>query len=81
MGSYKPRRYNTQKSPLKRFLLVLGVAFFLGYLVLGYMLIFTNRIPLPITKNGKLILGILVIVYGLFRCIRVIQQARQNDDE
>ncbi|TRW22077.1 hypothetical protein FMM05_19200 [Flavobacterium zepuense] len=73
MVTGRKSRYETQKSPIQRFLFVLGIVFFLLYLVLGFMLIFTNRIPLNITYNGKLILGILLIVYGSFRFIRAWQ--------
>ena len=77
MISHKKPRYETQKSPIQRFLFVLGVVFFLLYLVLGGMLIFSNSLPLPITYNGRLMLGILLIVYAFFRFIRLIQKNRE----
>jgi hypothetical protein len=41
------------------------------------MLIFTNKVPLNISENGRITLGILVIVYGAFRAIRLFQNSRQ----
>ena len=77
MVTGRKSRYETQKSPIQRFLFVLGIVFFLLYFVLGFMLIFTDKIPLNITYNGRIILGVLVIVYGAFRFIRLIQNNRQ----
>ncbi|KGO85195.1 hypothetical protein Q765_17690 [Flavobacterium rivuli WB 3.3-2 = DSM 21788] len=70
-------RYETQKSPLQRFLFVLGIVFFMLYFAFGFMLIFTNKVPINITYNGRVTLGILVIIYGAFRAIRLLQSSRQ----
>jgi len=70
-------RYETQKSPLQRFLFVLGIVFFMLYFAFGFMLIFTNKVPINITYNGRVTLGILVIIYGAFRAIRLLQTSRQ----
>jgi len=77
MVTGRKSRYETQKSPIQRFLFVLGIVFFLLYFVLGFMLIFTDKIPLNITPNGRIILGVLVIIYGAFRFIRLLQNNRQ----
>ncbi len=77
MVTGRKSRYETQKSPIQRFLFVLGIVFFLLYFVLGFMLIFTDKIPLNITYNGRIILGVLVIVYGAFRFTRLMQNNRK----
>jgi uncharacterized membrane protein (DUF485 family) len=65
---------NFQKKSLKeRFLLLLGILFFLCYFVLGCMLLFWNKIPLNISQNARYSLGILVIVYSFIRFIRLIK--------
>jgi len=63
----------TQKSLLQRFLFVLGIAFFLMYFVLGIMIIFWKEIPLSMTYNGRLAMGILLIVYSFYRFVRLLQ--------
>lgn len=69
---------NFQKKSLKeRFLLLLGILFFLCYFVLGCMLLFWQKIPLNISQNARYSLGILVIVYSFIRFIRLIK----NNDE
>jgi uncharacterized membrane protein (DUF485 family) len=77
MVTGRKSRYETQKSPIQRFLFVLGIVFFLLYFVLGFMLIFTDKVPLNITGTGRITLGILVIVYGAFRFIRLLQNNRK----
>ncbi|PZR16234.1 MAG: hypothetical protein DI539_17805 [Flavobacterium psychrophilum] len=73
MLSRRQSQEDTQKSPLKRFLFVLGMLFFLLYLALGLTLIFWKTIPLNITYNGRLAFGLLLIVYAFFRFIRLWQ--------
>ena len=77
MVTGRKSRYETQKSPLQRFLFVLGIVFFMLYFAFGFMLIFTNKVPINITYNGRVILGVLVIIYGAFRAIRLLQSSRQ----
>jgi len=77
MINKRKSRFETQKSPLQRFLFVLGIVFFLLYLALGCMIIFSDRIPLNMTYNGRLMLGILLIVYAFFRFIRLLQKNRE----
>jgi hypothetical protein len=79
MASYR-QRYNRQKSPHKRFLFVLGIIFSLSYMVLGSLLIFNNRLPLPINRNGRLAMGGILIVYGIIRGVRVIQQGKDLNE-
>lgn len=73
MLSKRESHENTQKSLLQRFLFVLGMLFFLVYLAFGLILIFWKEIPLSITYNGRLAMGILLIVYAFFRFIRLWQ--------
>ncbi|MFP5436654.1 MAG: hypothetical protein ACLGH8_02625 [Bacteroidia bacterium] len=42
---------------------------------------FNNRLPLPINRNGRLAMGGILIVYGIIRGIRVIQQSRDLNDD
>lgn len=74
MVSRKNYRQQTQKSPVKRFLFVLGLLFFLMYFVLGIMIIFWKELPLPLEYNGRIALGVILIVYSFLRFIRVLQK-------
>jgi hypothetical protein len=73
MFSDRKSHKDTQKSPQQRFLFVFGIIFFLMYLCLGLMIIFWKEIPLSLSYNGRLGFGILLIVYAVFRFIRLMQ--------
>ena len=66
-----------QKSPKVRFLLVLGIAFFLIYFALGIVIIFWKDFPIQLTSTYRIAFGILLIVYAGFRFYRLIK----NDQE
>jgi len=59
-----------KKSPKERFLLVIGVFFFLMYFVLGLILIFSKKLPIAMEPNYRIDFGVLLIVYSFFRFIR-----------
>ena len=66
-----------QKSPKVRFLLVLGIVFFLIYFVLGIAVIFWKDFPLNLSDTYRISFGILLIVYAFFRFIRLIQNNKE----
>jgi cytochrome c biogenesis protein CcdA len=64
---------NIQKKSLKeRFLLVLGILFFLIYLVLGLMIMFWKKLPLDMEPTYRYAFGGLLIVYSAIRFLRLI---------
>ncbi|RZJ33685.1 MAG: hypothetical protein EOO51_12805 [Flavobacterium sp.] len=62
-----------KKSPQERFLLVIGLLFFLVYLFLGLAVIFWKKLPLNMPTWARLAFGILLIVYALIRFGRLIK--------
>lgn len=68
-----------QKSPAKRFLLILGVVMLLVYFFLGIALILWDDIPLEIDKEWRIAFAILLFVYSIFRFTRLINQQQQNE--
>ncbi len=56
-----------KKSPKERFLLVMGLLFFLVYLVLGLAVIFWTDLPLAMEFKYRIALGVLLIVYSIIR--------------
>lgn len=63
---------NFKKKSLKeRFLLFIGMLFFLSYLILGLIIIFWKAIPLNISQNSRYALGVLLIVYSFIRFLRL----------
>lgn len=63
-----------QKSLKGRFLLFIGILFFLAYLTLGLLIIFDKRLPFNLSDNYRLFLGIVLIVYAFLRFIRLLQR-------
>lgn len=66
-----------QKSPKVRFLLVLGIFFFLIYFVLGVAVIFWKNFPINLSTTYRIAFGVLLIVYAFFRFIRLIQNNKE----
>jgi len=61
-----------KKSLKERFLLVIGILFFLSYFVLGLMIIFWRKLPIALSSNARWAFGILLIVYALIRFMRLM---------
>ncbi|TRX42292.1 hypothetical protein FNW21_03270 [Flavobacterium restrictum] len=62
---------NSKKKSLKeRFLLVIGILFFLIYLVLGLIIIFWKKFPIVMQPNYRIAFGVLLIVYSFLRFLR-----------
>jgi hypothetical protein len=59
-----------KKSPKERFLLVIGLLFFLVYLFLGLTVIFWKDFPLQMEYSYRIALGVLLIVYSIIRFFR-----------
>lgn len=67
-----------EKSVKDRFLLLIGILFFLVYLILGFMIIFWKAIPLNLPTTARSAFGILLIVYALIRFNRIINQNKTS---
>ena len=62
---------NFQKKSLKeRFLLFIGILFFLIYLTLGLIIIFWEKLPLRMPFKYRIAFGVILIVYSFLRFIR-----------
>jgi hypothetical protein len=71
---------NFQKKSLQeRFLLFIGILFFLIYLTFGIIVILWEQFPIRLQPSYRIALGILLIIYGFFRFYRTFNTNR--DDE
>lgn len=61
-----------KKSLKERFLLVMGLLFFMSYLILGLMIIFWKQLPISLDAHARWAFGILLIVYALIRFVRLM---------
>jgi len=62
-----------QKSPIKRFLSILGLFMFGLYFGLGLLVIFWTDLPLDINPTYKTLFGVVLIVYSFLRFVRLWQ--------
>lgn len=67
-----------EKSPAKRFLLILGMMMFAVYLVLGLIIIFWDKFPLHLDKSYRVMFGLLLIIYSFFRFVRLVQTRKDH---
>jgi hypothetical protein len=66
---------NSQKKSLKeRFLLVIGILFFVLYLTFGLAIMFWKGLPLDMPNGYRIAFGAIVIVYAFLRFIRFFQK-------
>ncbi|WDO14746.1 hypothetical protein MH928_06180 [Flavobacterium sp. WW92] len=63
-----------QKSLIERFLLILGILFFLMYFVLGVAIIFWQNMPIDMPQSYRVAFGLLLIVYSFFRFVRFFRK-------
>ncbi|WP_342646980.1 hypothetical protein [Mucilaginibacter sp. CSA2-8R] len=62
-----------QKSPLRRFLFILGAAFFVVVVILGLMIMFWDKLPLQLSQTQRYTFGGLFILYGVLRFVRIFR--------
>jgi hypothetical protein len=59
-----------KKSLNERFLLFIRILFFLIYLTFGLLIIFWEKLPLQMSQNYRIALGLILILYAFMRFIR-----------
>ena len=68
-----------QKSLKRRFLLILGVTTLLAVFALGLMVIFWDSMLPNISKTQRVVIGLVLIGYGVLRFSRIIK--KEPDEE
>jgi hypothetical protein len=69
---------NKQKSPERRFLLILGVTAFVCFCSLGLLIIFWDSMLPDFPKTQKIGFGLLIITYAVIRFARLIKRRRDE---
>jgi threonine/homoserine/homoserine lactone efflux protein len=78
-----PYKFNfRQKSPTRRFLLILGLATFVACFTLGLMIIFWDRVNehLNLSKTQRILFGSLFLIYGLLRFSRLFKEEPEDEE-
>lgn len=63
-----------QKSPARRFLLILGVMGFICVMALAFMVIFWDAMLPNLSKVQRIGFGVVLIAYGVLRFSRLIKK-------
>jgi hypothetical protein len=66
---------------MKRIFLIFKLTAVFFYLAFGVILLFFDIIPLPLSSSKKTFLGIVLILYGLFRIYSYYSASKVKDDE
>jgi hypothetical protein len=77
-----PYKFNFwQKSPKRRFLLILGLATFIAFSTLGLMIMFWGRLDrsLNLSKTERLLFGSLILIYGVIRFSRLFKEEPEDE--
>jgi hypothetical protein len=69
-----------QKSPKRRFLLILGVTAFAGFCVLGLMIIFWDKFPLQLAPLQRKIFGSVILIYAVLRFSRYLRKSPEDEE-
>lgn len=70
---------NWQKSPKRRFLLILGVTAFITILTFGLMVIFWQKMLPNLPQSQKYAFGGVIILYAFLRFSRLLK--KEPDEE
>jgi len=70
-----------QKSPLQRFLFILGVFFFVLFVTMGSIFVFwdklipsLDKVSLRISEQQRFYFGILLMIYGAYRFLKLMNK-------
>lgn len=65
---------------LRKYLYYFGLSMVLVYVFLGLLFIFYD-VPIDITENGKIAIGIVLILYGLLRTYSIYRKRKISENE
>ena len=51
------------------------------FVLLGIMILFTNITPVYIPQQFKVMMGVVLFLYGMFRIVTTLFKERQKNDE
>jgi hypothetical protein len=69
---------NKQKSPARRFLLILGGVVFAAIFVFGLLIIVDNNIFPNLEKTQRTLFGVAILIYAVLRVSRIFK--RRSDE-
>ena len=70
-----------QKSPKRRFLLILGTAAFICFIILGLMIMFWDKLQLSLQPYQRNLFGVFIIIYAGLRFSRLFKKDQYDEEE
>ncbi len=67
-----------KKSLKKRFLLVIGMLFFIAYFILGLIFILWKSMPINMEPRYRIAFGVLLVVYAYIRFMRFLANQKEE---
>jgi uncharacterized membrane protein len=64
----------------KDIFLVFKIFMSLVYLVMGILILFSDVIKLPIINSGRIILGLALVLYGIFRMYSKVINSKSDEE-
>lgn len=66
-----------KKSLPERFLLIMGILFFVIYLIMGLAVLFWDKLieRLPLASGYRITLGVAIIIYAFLRFVRYFRKS------
>ena len=71
---------NWQKSPKRRFLLILGIVVFVAVCTFGFMVLFWDKMFPSMPRSQKTMFGGIIILYAILRFSRLLKRAPDEED-
>ena len=71
---------NWQKSPKRRFLLILGIVVFVAVCTFGLMVLFWDKMFPNMARSQKTMFGGIIILYAILRFSRLLKRAPDEED-
>jgi hypothetical protein len=70
-----------QKSPKRRFLLIIGTTVFICLIAFGLMIMFWDKLQLSLQPYQRLLFGAFIIVYAGLRYARLFKKDQYDEED
>ena len=70
-----------QKSPKRRFLLIIGATVFICFVAFGLMIMFWDKLQLSLLPYQRIVFGAFIIVYAGLRFSRLFKKDEYDEED
>lgn len=73
--------YSCGSAVMQKVMMYIGYAAGVIFIFLGLGIFFTNLMPSYLPVQFKVMMGVVLILYGIFRIISTLFKSKRNDEE